>query len=436
MNNEKKGAIGLLFIFLIITVGVLAYSLPSNMYSPQRGSATEVSLMEYSNDTGTFFLQSHVFINSPKPTDVTVTGAVPSGMVSAQPPAEISDGSVRWEGVFSKRSQLYFEDETYTDLYYEASVPFENPIDVTLEFEGDVVRANIVNDGDIPVENIFVHYYDGGQHTGSAGYLTLIKANSNTLLELDQQYPNSNRLPNIMENDGISRYASKFLFADKLYPERNLMSVRGNYDRTWAWVAYQLLGSLHDDLVSITITPSPTKLQRFAWVSIHLDKVPERHIENTGTSTIIKLDEDHHHLGDDADPALVPNEPEGVSYSITFTTDLAADAAELVLTTKNVVPLNASAEQFQDNVYINGEYIGKLNDYVINETQDHVPRTVCISFDAALLRPFDNTIEITSGANLEGTNYDDLEFYNLKMVIYSDRQMPIAIPEPIPESEF
>ena len=436
MNNEKKGAIGLLFIFLIITVGVLAYSLPSNMYSPQRGSATEVSLMEYSNDTGTLFLQSHVFINSPKPTDITVTGVAPFRMISAQPPADISDGSVSWEGVFSKRSQLHFEDETYTDLYYEASVPFKNPIEVTLEFEGEVVRANIVNKAKIPVKDIFVHYYDGGQHIGFAGYLPIIDANSNTLLELNYQYPSNDRLANIMENDGISKYAGNLLFADKLYPERNMMSVRGSYDRTWAWVAYQLPARLHDDVVSITITPSPTKLHRFAWVSIHLDKIPERHIENTGTTTIIKLDEDHHHLGDDVDPGLVPNDPEGVSYSTTFVTDLAADAAELVLTTKNVVPRNTSVNQFQDNVYINGEYIGKLNDYVINETQDYVPRTVSIPFDSALLSPFENTIEITSGANSEGTNYDDFEFYNLKMVIYWNKQMPIAIPEPIPEYDY
>lgn len=436
MNNEKKGAIGLLFIFLVITAGVLAYSLPTNIYSPQRGSATEVSLMEYSNDTGIIFLQSYVFINSPKPTDVTVTGVAPFSMISAQPPGDISVGSVRWEGVFSKRSQLYFEDETYTNLYYEASVPFENPIDVTLEFEGEAVRANIVNAGDTPVEDIFIHYYDGGQHIGFAGYLQIIDANSNTLLELNYQYPSSDRLANIMENDGISRYAGNLLFADKLYPERNMMSVRGSYDRTWAWVAYQLPASLQDDMVSITITPSPTKLQRFAWVSIHLDKIPERYIENTGTTTIIKLDEDHHHLGDDVDPGLVPNEPEGVSYSTTFVTDLASDAAELVLTTKNVVPRISSAEQYQDNVYINGEYIGKLNDYVINETQDYAPRTVAIPFDSALLSPFENKIEIISGANSEGTNYDDFEFYNLKMIIYWDQQVPIAIPEPVLESQF
>jgi len=45
-------------------------------------------------------------------------------------------------------------------------------------------------------------------------------------------------------------------------------------------------------------------------------------------------------------------------------------------------------------VYINGEHIGKLNDYAINETQDYVPGTVSIPFDPVLLHPFDNTIEI------------------------------------------
>ena len=82
-------------------------------------------------DTTALIVFSHVFIHSPKPTDVIVIGAVPFRMISAQPPADISDGSVSWEGVFSKRSQLYFKNETYTDLYYEASVPFENTIEIT-----------------------------------------------------------------------------------------------------------------------------------------------------------------------------------------------------------------------------------------------------------------------------------------------------------------
>ena len=316
MNNEKKGAIGLLFIFLVITVGVLAYSLPSNIYSPQRGSATEVSLMDYSNDTSILFLRSHVFINSPKLTDVTVASTAPNVITMTQPSAEISDGSVSWSGIFSRRSELYFEDGKYPGLYYEAIAPFENPISVTLEFEGNAVRAAIVNDGAASVENIFVNYYDGGQHMRYAGYLPLINANSNAVLELNNQYPGNDRLVNIMKNDGISNYAAEFLFANEMYAKRNILLVRGDYDRTWATVTYQLPESLHDDMVSITMTPSPTQLHRFAWVSIHLDKIPERHIENTGTTTIIKLDENHHHLGDDVDPALVPNEPEGVSYSI------------------------------------------------------------------------------------------------------------------------
>jgi len=264
-------------------VGVLAYSLPSNIYSPQRGSATEVSLMEYSNDTGTLLLMSHVFINSPKPTDVTVVGAVPFRMISAQPPADISDEFVRWEGVFSRKSELYFEDEKYPGLYYEAIVPFENPISVSLEFEGNAVRAAIVNDGAASIENIFVNYYDGGQHMRYAGYLPLINANSNTVLELNNQYLGNDRLVNVMKNDGISNYAAEFLFANEMYEKRNILIVRGDYDRTWATVTYQLPGSLHDDMVSITIIPSPTKLQRFKDIS----KIQEQPLSSNLMKSII-----------------------------------------------------------------------------------------------------------------------------------------------------
>ncbi|MGP8320976.1 MAG: hypothetical protein ACT6FE_01415 [Methanosarcinaceae archaeon] len=434
MNNEKKGAMGLLFIFLVITAGVLVYSLPSNIFSPDQGSATQVSLMKYSNITKTIFLQSHVFINSPEPADIILED-VAHRITTTQPPAYISNESVGWKGVFSKRSQTYFEGEKYASLYYEVSFPFENPLRVTLEFENDVVYANIVNDGTASVENIFINYYDGEQHVRFAGYLPIINANSNTSLELNDQYYGNNRLVNIMENDGISMYAAHFLFTNEIYVKSNILTVHKDYDRTWATVTYQLPGSLHEDIVPITIIPSPTKLQRFSWVSMYLDKIPVRHVEYTGIMSIIKIDEDHHHLGDDIDLALMPNEPEGVIYSTMFTTDIATDTdvAELVITTKNVVPQNTSLEQFQNNVYINGENIGILNDYVINETQDYISRIVCISFDPAILHPFDNTIEIISGANSNGTNYDDFEFFDLKILIGTGEHVPIMIPEPIPE---
>ena len=77
--------------------------------------------------------------------------------------------------------------------------------------------------------------------------------------------------------------------------------------------------------------------------------------------------------------------------------------------------------------------VGRLNDLVLNETQDYLPVTVSMPFEPSLLRGSANVIEITSGSNTNGTNHDDFEFYDLKIVLYSDRQMLIAIPE---EAQF
>ena len=171
MSKPQIGAIGLLFIFLVIIAGVLAYSLPSNLYSPQQGSAVEVSLMEYSNDKGSVFVKSHIFINSPDPTDVKLGGIKYENLIKTQPNASISADGIVWDGIFSKRSRTYFEGGEYESLYYEASVPFEPPLDVSLDFNGSTVRALIKNNADVPVEDIFVDYVDGSQNTRHTGHL-------------------------------------------------------------------------------------------------------------------------------------------------------------------------------------------------------------------------------------------------------------------------
>jgi len=140
----------------------------------------------------------------------------------------------------------------------------------------------------------------------------------------------------------------------------------------------------------------------------------------------------HHHLGDDFKEELTPGEPEGLVYTTTFNLDSQADitGAELRLITKSVVP--CPTDEFLDKVYLNGMWIGTLNDHVHasvhNHTQtlnDTIPEQtpddgaidIVIPVDPSILKSGINTIRITSGDDAEGSNYDDFEFYNLELTI-------------------
>lgn len=141
----------------------------------------------------------------------------------------------------------------------------------------------------------------------------------------------------------------------------------------------------------------------------------------------------HHHLGDDFKEELTPCEPEGLVYTTTFNLDSRADitGVELRLTTKSVVP--GPTDEFLDEVYLNGMWIGTLNDHVHapapDHTQtlnDHSPEQtpdggaidIVIPVDPSILKSGINTIRITSGGDAEGSNYDDFEFYNLQLTIW------------------
>ncbi len=92
----------------------------------------------------------------------------------------------------------------------------------------------------------------------------------------------------------------------------------------------------------------------------------------------------------------------------------------LSIVTKNVIPTDTEGiGLYYDYVYINEHSIGKLNDFIQAEKQDYFPRTVDIPFSASLLNTGRNTITITSGCDDSGINYDDFEFYDIKLEIVS-----------------
>ncbi|HUV83455.1 MAG TPA: hypothetical protein VMW53_10335, partial [archaeon] len=88
------------------------------------------------------------------------------------------------------------------------------------------------------------------------------------------------------------------------------------------------------------------------------------------------LDADHHHLGDGVKPELTPADAGGIFYTKIFVLDrIDGDTAGITLTTKSVVPTDtAGIGHFHDQVYVNGNKVGKLNDYIEAKEQDNLPR--------------------------------------------------------------
>jgi len=134
------------------------------------------------------------------------------------------------------------------------------------------------------------------------------------------------------------------------------------------------------------------------------------------------LDAGHHHLGDGIKPELMPVDAEGTVYTKIFVLDrIDGDTARITLTTKSVVPTdNAGIGLFYDHVYVNGNKVGKLNDYIEAKEQDNIPRSVTIYFSTKLLYSGENTITISSGCNADRSDYDDFEFFDLRLEIITE----------------
>jgi len=66
---------------------------------------------------------------------------------------------------------------------------------------------------------------------------------------------------------------------------------------------------------------------------------------------------------------------------------------------------------------VNGNKIGKLNDHIDAKEQDDLPRSVTIYLSTKLLHTGENNITISSGSNADCSNYDDFEFYDLRLKI-------------------
>lgn len=147
---------------------------------------------------------------------------------------------------------------------------------------------------------------------------------------------------------------------------------------------------------------------------------------STASGAVIDVDRAHHHLGDEVKSDLTPANPEGTIYTKTFHLDkIEGDTASLNLITKSVVPTDTlGAAMFYDYVYVNGNSVGKLNDYIEAKEQDSLPRTVKIYFSTSMLKVGENNITIASGSNADGTDYDDFEFYDLKVEIAPESEYP------------
>ena len=132
---------------------------------------------------------------------------------------------------------------------------------------------------------------------------------------------------------------------------------------------------------------------------------------------VYALDTGHHHLGDGIKPELMPADAEGTFYTKIFVLDrIEGDTASITLTTRSVVPTDsAGIGLFYDQVYVNENKVGKLNDHIEAKEQDNLPGSVTIYLSTKLLYSGENNITISSGCNADCSDYDDFEFYDLRL---------------------
>lgn len=132
----------------------------------------------------------------------------------------------------------------------------------------------------------------------------------------------------------------------------------------------------------------------------------------------IVTDYSHHHIGDDFKEDLVPNEPEGTVYTMTFFLDSEFDSPELSFMMKSVVPVDweliDDSTEYLNKVYINDVEVDILNIWVMPQESEATDEFHAY-LEPELLSIGSNTIKITSGSNREKSNYDDFEFFDLEL---------------------
>lgn len=150
---------------------------------------------------------------------------------------------------------------------------------------------------------------------------------------------------------------------------------------------------------------------------------------STASAAEIVLDTEHHHLGDNFKEELNPDNPEGLIYTANFTLDPLVDieSAEFTLTGRSIVP--GAINEFSDKVYLNGIEIGSLNDYIPAETLDSNSVKITVPVHPSLFNSGNNSIKISAGSNVDGSNYDDFEFYDLSL--HLNEIEPVTLEPPL-----
>jgi outer membrane protein assembly factor BamB len=164
------------------------------------------------------------------------------------------------------------------------------------------------------------------------------------------------------------------------------------------------------------------------WLKIILFAVMILAISQPGIAAEIVLDNGQHHLGDDVKNDLIPNEPEGIDYTVDFNLDNSAqiNSARLKLDARSIVP--DASDEFRDKVYLNDIEIATLNDYISAQISDNELIRITVQVDPAYFKNGTNTIHITSGSNVDGTNYDDFEFSNLSIHLVETEAVTLEPP--------
>jgi len=251
-------------ILLMLIGGFMAYSLPGVLVSLKKESITELALMKQANTGNSFDYRSYIFNSFEKGREVSVI--LPSAnVIRMEPDASSSQDSFSWEGVHSRESMTYVEDEQYEHLFFEATVEYTNPLGISVSTKADSPVASIRNNGPVLVKNIFVIYTDGVRQTRCLAYLAEVDAFSNGTAGLEGTDYNVQRLANIMTEAGIPAESASSFF-ESSENSSSLLDKDAWRKINQMYLLYQLPESMHKELVFIEVKPQAAVRERFCWV--------------------------------------------------------------------------------------------------------------------------------------------------------------------------
>lgn len=215
MEDRWKVA-GILLMFLFLVAGYTVYSLPSNVYSPEKNSLTEAGVIQLYLEPPS--IAAKIYVNA-KPVDVAIELSNVKS-ISSTPAGETEGENLVWKNVYSKRSKTYYKENSYDEINYRGDLKrFTNPLNVRIVKQSGQITALVANAGDYIIKNILIGYKSKTSSESVpapfyTGFIDMVEPGKTVTIPLVMQYADTNKFREGLKNTGLSEYAMNRLSGD------------------------------------------------------------------------------------------------------------------------------------------------------------------------------------------------------------------------------